>query len=535
MTTATGRTATVRAALAANSEWQAFLRHFDFSGGFAFLPLFLESAENADLCREALENYLRGQNRGNIRFIAPNTPQQVMELPFALHKPIIPDTVEALWVESVVPQGSVSSEEWEEWRRAWRLCFASLNQIRNQMQRSIPCALVFAVAPWLQEIIRDIAPDLWSIRSTVSHISLRASLGGFKGTSEQSERVPFSDPSLAPDPEFAEKEARKLRGKPSQELALARLLQRAGEGYLAFGNPKEAIRVLEEAQGLQQRAGASLGTRSTTETYLGRAYQKNAEWAKAEACFRTALELDHKAFGEESVSFSTDLVDLAALLQDTDRLAEAEPLFRHALAIDEKSYGPEHPEVAASLGSLASLLQDTNRVTEAEPLYRRALAIDEKSFGADHPAVAIDLNNLASLLRDTNRPAEAEPLFRRALAINEKSYTPDHPAVATDLNNLALLLKDTNRLAEAEPLYRRALAIDEKSYGPEHPDVARSLNNLAGLLQSTDRSAEAESLLRRALAILEKFNVKTGYEHPRFNTVRDNYQLLLDQLDSQKS
>ena len=72
---------------------------------------------------------------------------------------------------------------------------------------------------------------------------------------------------------------------------------------------------------------------------------------------------------------------------------------RRALAIDEKSCGPEHPKVATDLNNLAALLQATNRLEEAEPLMRRALAIDEKSYGPEDPHVARDLNNLAQLLR----------------------------------------------------------------------------------------------------------------------------------------
>lgn len=54
---------------------------------------------------------------------------------------------------------------------------------------------------------------------------------------------------------------------------------------------------------------------------------------------------------------------------------QAEPLMRRALSIAEKSYGPEHPSVAIRLNNLAALLQDTNRLEEAEPLMQRALII----------------------------------------------------------------------------------------------------------------------------------------------------------------
>ncbi len=46
--------------------------------------------------------------------------------------------------------------------------------------------------------------------------------------------------------------------------------------------------------------------------------------------------------------------------------------------------------MASVLLNLAQLLQATNRLTEAEALMRRALAIDEAGFGKDHPNLHSD-------------------------------------------------------------------------------------------------------------------------------------------------
>jgi tetratricopeptide (TPR) repeat protein len=525
MSVAGEREDAMRAALAAEPDWQVLLRHFDFNEGFAFVLILVESAENGALCREALQDYLREQGRGLLRTIATNTTEDVQSLPYLLHKPKGLEGLPAIWIESVVPEGSVSPEEFEEWRKAWRVCFAGLNRIRNTIQRTIPCALVFVAAPWMQELIRRVAPDFWSIRSTVARISPRLAGRESADLAERAFRRPESDPALAPDPEFAEREADELRGKPGQELALARILQRAGEGFQARAEPAQAVRVLEEAHRLQVGASASRADLARTKAFLGRAFQMEAQWPQAEAYFLEALELDRSALGEDHPATAADLGDLASLLQATNRLKEAEPFLRRALAIDEKSYGPDHPAVATDLNNLALLLQETNRLAEAEPFFRRALAIDEKSYGPDHPGVAACLNNLARLLQATNRLAEAEPFFRRALAINEKSYGPVHPLLAVALNNLAGLLGATNRSVEAEPLYRRALAIDEKSYVPDHPAVAIRLNNLAGLLQATNRLAEAEPLYRRALAINEN---SFGPDHPFVATCLVNLASLLE-------
>ena len=92
------------------------------------------------------------------------------------------------------------------------------------------------------------------------------------------------------------------------------------------------------------------------------------------------------------------------------------------------------------------------------------------------------------------------------------------------------MLKTQGKLAEAEPLYRRALAIREEKLGDDHPDVAQSLNNLALLLKTQGKLAEAEPLSRRALDIFEQ---KLGAGHPNTQTVRENYQALLDELKAQ--
>jgi tetratricopeptide (TPR) repeat protein len=300
--------------------------------------------------------------------------------------------------------------------------------------------------------------------------------------------------------------------------------------------------------------------------------KEKALYAEAELLYRRALAICEKSFGPDHPNLATSLINLAQLLQRTNRLAEAEPfiqrvismsekverdtgnidfnfavalssfarllnatnrraeaepLLRRVLAIDEKNFHPDHPKIAIRLSDLSSLLQATGRLGEAEPLVRRALAINEKSFGPEHPRVAILLSNLGALLDEANRPAEAEPLIRRALAINEKSLGPDHPDVATSLNNLGTLLHATNRFTEAEPLVRRALAINEKSFGPEHPQVAIALNNLALLLRATNRLAEAEPLMRRHVVIFVEFTRGSGHEHPHLQAALQNYSGLL--------
>jgi tetratricopeptide (TPR) repeat protein len=577
---APGLIAALRSALNEEPDWQALLRHFDFNEGFALIFLFVESAENAEVCREALGDHLRATEKGTIRLIAPEGPEDAFHLPYFLHQPEGLDRSETLWIESVIPEGSVAPEKLEEWRKAWRACFASLNQVRNTMQRTIPGALVFVFAPWMQVLVRNIAPDLWSIRSTVARISLRLEPVSSRQMEPAPERVQ-PEAYDGPDPEYALKVAETLRGKPGLESQLADVLLRAGRGFFEQYRFERAIPVLEEVYALrkelsEQSSGPDNATAeralADAASWLGRAYLRVARYndaepllrraleidesiydpdhpevairlnnlaqlllatnrlAEAEPLMRRALEIDERSYGSDHPIVAIRLNNLAQLLQATNRLAEAEPLMRCALEIDEANYGPNHPNVARDLNNLALLLKDTNRLDEVEPLMRRALEIDERNYGPDHPEVAIDLNNLGQLLNVSNRFAEAEPLVRRALEIDETSYGPDHPIVAIRLNNLAQLLKATDRVAEAAPLMRRALEIAETSYGPDHPEVATDLNNLALLLQVTNRLDEAEPLMRRALEIDGAFRANNGYEHPNAANHRANYRFIAKQL-----
>jgi hypothetical protein len=77
------------------------------------------------------------------------------------------------------------------------------------------------------------------------------------------------------------------------------------------------------------------------------------------------------------------------------------------LVIDETSYGSDHPKVAIRLNNLAALLQDTNRMAEAEPLMRRHLEIflrATQASGHPHPDLSAAVGNYTDLLAAMGMP-----------------------------------------------------------------------------------------------------------------------------------
>ena len=281
----------------------------------------------------------------------------------------------------------------------------------------------------------------------------------------------------------------------------------------------------------------------------------------------TALCIQERLLGRESLDVAVTLNNLAGLYRNEQRYVKAESLYKRALRIRERKLKPEDPLVAQSLNNLGELYRRQGRTAAAGDLFKRALAIRESALGVGHIDVAITLNNLAGLYRDLDRQSDAEALYLRAksicekagnfpglvrslhglgilrhkkgqykeaaelyeqaLAMRENTLGPNHPDVGSNANDYARLLQDMNRIDEAEPLMRRVAQLFEKAYGPDHPNLATSLNNLAEILQDTNRLDEAGPLMRRALAIFER---SLGRDHPNTVTVRENLAVLLRKL-----
>jgi len=287
---------------------------------------------------------------------------------------------------------------------------------------------------------------------------------------------------------------------------------------------QQALSICEEALGpWHPDTGNSLNS-------LAGLYQSQGRYAEALPLYRRALLICERVLGPDHPNTATILNNLALLYDSQGRYEEALPLLQRALSIREKVLGPEHPDTAASLDNLASLYRRQDRYEEALPLNQRALSIWEQALGPDNPDVAVSLNNLASLYQSQGRYAEALPLLQRALTICQTMLGPDDTKTATSLNNLAIFYKSQGNYEAALPLYQRALAITEKAWGPEHLTTATCLNNLAYFYMSQGNYGAAEPLLKRALAIVEK---ALGPEHPTTKLFRENYTLLLGQMNPQ--
>jgi tetratricopeptide (TPR) repeat protein len=231
--------------------------------------------------------------------------------------------------------------------------------------------------------------------------------------------------------------------------------------------------------------------------------------------------------------FVRNLPDTARLLNEAASFLEtraefdrARAAYRRALELAEEALGPGDPTVATYVNNLGHVLKAQADLSGARACFERALAIDEAAFGFEHPNVASDVNNLGLVLRAQADLAGALACFDRALRIFESHFGSEHPDVATIVNNRGTVLQDLGNLAEARACYERALVIDEAVFGLEHPNVAIRINNLGSALQDLGDVAGARAYFARALSIFEKF---LPTDHPHVTKTRSHLQIIAEE------
>lgn len=151
---------------AAAQQWMLLQRHLEFGSGFALMLMSVPDEEAAAVCRRELSMLLGAQRRFMVR--QADQPVFIYRLSDELAQvKLAPDTG-VIWVESMPLHGSglgATAEQRElEWRDAWQHVAARLNERRELLQQQIQGTLILVGPPELETLIREYAPDLWSVR-----------------------------------------------------------------------------------------------------------------------------------------------------------------------------------------------------------------------------------------------------------------------------------------------------------------------------------------------------------------------------------
>lgn len=332
-------------------EWQKLLTHFEWSAGFSLVVLFVPDRDGAGVRRLALERYLsaKGLKLATLNF---NTPQDLKMLANRILELKVGNDAGAVWIEAVIEKNDPDFRAWSE---AWREGAARLNQYRNPLRESFNIPLVLVAAPWVQSVLRDMSPDLWSVRTIVVNIEPGISAAGdyvrtvqsldgdrLEGRGRGSSLINFGKDKETRDPDLALREAERLRGKTGLELQLASIIHRAGMGFLERSEWERSIETLMEAVELREKFNGDSSDLADSYYYLGIAFRGQSETARAESSFEKAKKLYREVgavLGEANCIRSLGDIALARSKHDEARERYEEALELYGLIPEPYSIG----------------------------------------------------------------------------------------------------------------------------------------------------------------------------------------------------
>jgi tetratricopeptide (TPR) repeat protein len=440
------------AALAKLAEWQKLLLHFDLAcDSFAFIPLFAPDADWMAVCRRALANFLHTSNKQLLE-ISPATPDELRNLTVSLFDLEPGPEVGAVWIAAPIP---FQKEELAAWQAAWREGMARLNQYRNPFRHKFAVPVLLAGAEWAKEIIRELAPDLWSVRTIIVNIAPPVITVGH-------EPAQLAPPEIGKqikdesgfDPDFALREAAKLRGQAGKEIALVRILNRAAGSLWQRARHREALTAAMEA----------------------------GEILQPHLTGQTSSDL---LFLQSEISNNQGIA-----LFNLGRLAESLAAFEQTVETQQKLVTAGRAELAndlaAALMNKAVALYSLGRGGEALAFYDRAIDIRDELVKAGRAELANDLAaalmNKANALRSLGRGGEALAFYDRAIVILDELVTAGRAELANDL---------------ATALANRAIAWESaEEWDKSLADYAAAIGWRAALVEQAGRSELLPELVK---------------------------------------
>jgi len=496
--------------LPAQPEWQQFLNHFDLSEGFALVVLLVLDADGAELCHAELEKQLRQEGKKLLSLEVPG-PDDLRNLPSRLLAERLPMDAGGLWIAAAIPE---YAGDFSAWLEAWQFALARLNPLRNDIRRQFNCSLIFVGAPWLQETMREISPDIWSVRTLVARIEPQAK----PQTPSSASQTPSSsstESSGGGDPLFALQEAEKLRDVPGKEQVLARLLHRAGEGFANRNDWRSAEKTYTESLTLKQHAGAppesqlaTLHALTWTCLMLGQA-RRSSDYAQS------ALALAQQTGNRSSEGIAHNHLGLAHYsLGDARKAIE---FYEQSLVI-AREIGDRRGEGSAlgNLGLSYTALGDARKAIE---FHEQALVIDREI--GDRRGEGTDLGNLGIAYWNLGDARKAIEFYEQQLVIARE--IGDRHGESNALGNFGNAHCSLGDARKAIEFYEQQLVI-AREIGDQRGEGS-GLGNLGIAYDNLGDARKAIEFYEQQIVIVREIGDRRGEGNALFNSALAHYSL----------
>ena len=226
---------------------------------------------------------------------------------------------------------------------------------------------------------------------------------------------------------------------------------------------------------------------------LGLIEYEQANYEKAEACYRTALGVYDGA--ENAKGQGVVLAALGVLFRDQGRLEDAHEYLHQAIGFHHRT-GDRFSE-AAVLASLAVVFVFQGQIDEALERYQSALDI-HRSLGA-RAREGVVLGSMGTALQTQGQLEESIPLLREALGIHQEIGA--RTSEGNVLGNLGIVFQLQGQMEAAIEHYQLALAIHRETGARASEGIF--LGNLGDALLHLDRVTEAREALEEAISICD--------------------------------
>lgn len=533
------------------SEWQKLLIHLELSpNNFAFIPVFVPNSSWAELCRQALADFLYETENKQLLTINLETPDELKNLAsIFFNLQAANESMGAVWISAPIP---FRYDELEEWKAAWREGMARLNQYRNPFREKFDIPVLLVGAEWTKSITRNIAPDLWSVITISIFIEPSKVISDSVTLSGSIQPKPFVTMQTAVedwrgiDPHFALQEVKRLRRQKANPFNIARLLHRASGAFSIRAEYRKALQYSKEASGILYRLLNKLKTndvgKSEIEALLsktliieGITYQRLGETEKsveqldkAKAILKDLIAID--GYKELMINLSAVHTNKGISLDRLGRPEKALAEYDTAIEILEK-YNTEtngeanskiirdmaaiHLNKASTFEHLGNLVEAFEELSESEKFYSAS-----EEFAQHLAGVYINKSQIFRLL---GRIDESIELSSSAIKILEKLITEQgRNELANDLataymNRGNSLQQLTGKIEDGIKDYDKAIGIREQLVNDRKreeigSDLAAVYLNKSTALWALDKWDESIEECDKGIFILERLVLEKKYE-----------------------
>lgn len=363
----------------------------------------------------------------------------------------------------------------------------NLNATRNAFPTVIDCPLILWLPTYGLKAIMNGAPDFFSVRSGVFFF-------------ENDEKLMSQQISEAISLGESEQDALTFEERQTRLEDLKDLLAE----YQSLPDHK---RDFEAEYELKDR--------------LAVLYFKMAHYSKAKKLFQELLDYAEQRNNEEKIA--NQLRHLGRVYDSQGDYQKAEEYYQKVLEIRLNILGENHTETAISYNNLGNSYHSLGDYQKAKEYYQKALQIRLNILGENHPDTAISYSNLGNVCYSERDYKKAEELYLKALQIQLNTLGENHPKMERSYNDFASVYFSKGDYQKAEEYYQKALQIHLNILGENHPNTAIGYNNLGAVYHSQDDYQKAKLNYEKALELYAKSLPKN---HPEIQITKRNLELL---------